>query len=435
MVTGDNALTALAVARSCGDGIFVHPGLPAYILDAHDGVVKVTSVESGKEIPLSMITSENWKSSTLVVTGAAFSILPSEVEATVHHAEDEEEGSALGITKEEVLQHVRIYARFNPREKQSVVRGLQQLGWSVAMAGDGANDSFALKQADAGISICSHIEVITDKSDKSTRAEIESAGEAEAAVPSIAAHFSTPVEDITAVRKLLSEGRGALATSMVVVRYMLAYGATQFASVAMVSIRNLDMTDAMYMWGDLFNVLPLSLLLTLTKASEILSPGIPETDLMNIRGFLGGNIIAALLMVMTQIFLYLLIRTQSFYSSGDESKAEYDRTIMFYTSSTQFVIIALALSHTYGGFRKPAYTNPPLVIAVAVLLVTNLVVILVDVPWIDSHFGLVNLPEYFCWIMVVTLLVLTLVYVLIEQVGFRHVKPFPKALQADLKVD
>lgn len=48
--------------------------------------------------------------------------------------------------------HVSIFARLLPSQKGVLVRLLQQRGQSVAMVGDGANDTVALKAADVGIS-------------------------------------------------------------------------------------------------------------------------------------------------------------------------------------------------------------------------------------------------------------------------------------------
>ncbi|CAG2058495.1 unnamed protein product [Timema podura] len=46
-----------------------------------------------------------------------------------------------------------VFARMNPDQKQHLVQELQQLGYYVAMCGDGANDCGALKAAHAGISL------------------------------------------------------------------------------------------------------------------------------------------------------------------------------------------------------------------------------------------------------------------------------------------
>ena len=77
----------------------------------------------------------------------------------------------------------------SPDDKAVLVELIQDtLEIQVGMCGDGANDCGALKQADAGISL----------------------SEAEA---SIAAPFTSQVQDISCVLTLLREGRAALTTT------------------------------------------------------------------------------------------------------------------------------------------------------------------------------------------------------------------------------
>lgn len=77
----------------------------------------------------------------------------------------------------------------SPDDKAYLVEELQKnLKVEVGMCGDGANDCGALKQADIGISL----------------------SESEA---SIAAPFTSKVQDISCVVRVLREGRAALTTS------------------------------------------------------------------------------------------------------------------------------------------------------------------------------------------------------------------------------
>ena len=89
-----------------------------------------------------------------------------------------------------MLERAQVFARMRPEDKASLVAYLQGINRKalVGMCGDGANDCAALKTADVGISL----------------------SEAEA---SIAAPFTSKIQDISCVIKVLREGRAALVTS------------------------------------------------------------------------------------------------------------------------------------------------------------------------------------------------------------------------------
>lgn len=83
----------------------------------------------------------------------------------------------------------QVFARMSPLDKEWLVESLKEvLDQQIGMCGDGANDCGALKTADVGISL----------------------SEAEA---SIAAPFTSKVQDIGCVITLLREGRCAMTTS------------------------------------------------------------------------------------------------------------------------------------------------------------------------------------------------------------------------------
>jgi magnesium-transporting ATPase (P-type) len=95
MVTGDYEITAFSIARQIGI---------------------VTSVDAE------------------VITGAKLSEMPDDV------------------LKEKLKKEV-IFARVNPEHKFRIVSAYKELGYIVAVTGDGANDAPALKQADIGIAM------------------------------------------------------------------------------------------------------------------------------------------------------------------------------------------------------------------------------------------------------------------------------------------
>ena len=66
-------------------------------------------------------------------------------------------GDQIDNLSDEVLDHLisntRIFARATPEHKLRLVRSFKRLGYVVAVTGDGVNDALALKQADVGIAM------------------------------------------------------------------------------------------------------------------------------------------------------------------------------------------------------------------------------------------------------------------------------------------
>ena len=110
------------------------------------------------------------------ITGKAFKILASRKEENPY-------------VFNSVLAKCQVFARMSPDDKAELVESLaDNLDIHVGMCGDGANDCGALKTAAVGISL----------------------SEAEA---SIAAPFTSKVQDIRCVVTLLREGKAAMITS------------------------------------------------------------------------------------------------------------------------------------------------------------------------------------------------------------------------------
>lgn len=119
MVTGDNILTATAIAKECGI-------LPAdYKGDSEFAKYEVT-------------------------TGPIFA-------ATVGGIENPGSGEAEVVAnKEEFMmyrKHLKVLSRSRPDDKYLLVTGLKQFGDVVAVTGDGTNDAMALKKADVGFAM------------------------------------------------------------------------------------------------------------------------------------------------------------------------------------------------------------------------------------------------------------------------------------------
>jgi cation-transporting ATPase 13A3/4/5 len=98
-----------------------------------------------------------------------------------------------------VCLKAQVFARMSPLDKELLIKSLQEvLDENIGMCGDGANDCGALKTADIGISL----------------------SEAEA---SIAAPFTSAIQDISCCVTLLREGRCSMTTSFQAFKFIELY--------------------------------------------------------------------------------------------------------------------------------------------------------------------------------------------------------------------
>jgi cation-transporting ATPase 13A1 len=138
MITGDNPLTAIHVAR---DVEIVDR--EALILDlkenpAHEADLEWRTVDETKIIPVDPtepLDQSLLDSYDICITGAALKQLMSQP------------------SWKQLVQHAWVYARVSPLQKEFIVTSLRGLGYTTLMAGDGTNDVGALKQAHIGVAL------------------------------------------------------------------------------------------------------------------------------------------------------------------------------------------------------------------------------------------------------------------------------------------
>ena len=124
------------------------------------------------------------------------------------------------------------------------------------MCGDGANDCSALKTADMGVSL----------------------SEAEA---SIAAPFTSQIQDISCIPIVLREGRAALTTSFQCFKFIELYSMIQFTTVTLLYFIGSNLTDPQYLYIDLIILVPLSMLMGQTAPYSHLTPHLPSGSLIS----------------------------------------------------------------------------------------------------------------------------------------------------------
>ncbi|KAF8444715.1 hypothetical protein L210DRAFT_3040504 [Boletus edulis BED1] len=379
MITGDNPLTAVSVARECS---LINPAAhifaPEFIQGSattplsklewscmDDPPWKLDDYSLRPLAPPSHTVTEDQIANhdySLVVTGDVFRWM-------INYAPLE--------TLERMLVKTQVFARMSPDEKNEVVERLQAMGYTVLMCGDGANDCAALKAADVGISL----------------------SEAEA---SVAAPFTSNIPDISCVIEVIKEGRAALVTSFSCFKYMALYSLIQFTTVTLLYSFASSLGDFQFLYIDLFVIIPVAVSMGWTLPFPKLYTKRPTASLVSkkvLTSLLGQVVVTS----GVQLFTFLWVRRQEWYTpppsvenpnSGEGvhlNATNYENTVLFLVSCFQYVLVAAVFS-IGPPYRKPMWTNGWLMVSIITLSLLNLFLLLRPLKGLEPILELMPIP-------------------------------------------
>ncbi|XP_014236851.1 cation-transporting ATPase 13A2 isoform X1 [Trichogramma pretiosum] len=416
MVTGDNMLTALSVARDCD---IVKPGVPVIAVTAvsqpnHAKPTlyfsrSYTQGSQGQSSPTplagegdfseitdinSVVSLETIESGGVYANnnhraGAVMNYISDDIEKNGKVQKNSRKNdyvfSLTGKTWATIKQYYpelipkistrgTIFARMSPDQKQQLVQELQALGYYVAMVGDGANDCGALKAAHTGISL----------------SDTES---------SVASPFTSRDTNISCVLSVIREGRAALVTSFGIFKYMAGYSLIQFVSVLLLYSIGSNLTDIEFLYIDLFIISIFAFFFGKTKAYEgPLHKNPPLTSLMSATPILSLTLQIALVGIFQYLSLFSLRQTADFkpfqpkeHEDKDDVGCMENYTI-FIMSSLQYIIMAVVFSKGRP-YRQPMYTNYGLLGSFIVLTMFSAYITLIPFQQLAEWFELVLPPE------------------------------------------
>ncbi|KAL0956491.1 hypothetical protein HGRIS_002636 [Hohenbuehelia grisea] len=375
MITGDNPLTAVSVARECAlinqaSYIFAPtfirggPSTPASKLDwaCMDDLHWKLDDYSLKPLtppPHHAAGDDEYQDYSLVVSGDVFRWM-------INHAPLE--------TLQRMLVKTQIFARMSPDEKNEVVERLQSLGYTVLMCGDGANDCAALKAADVGISL----------------------SEAEA---SVAAPFTSAVPDIGCVLDVIKEGRAALVTSFSCFKYMALYSLIQFTTITLLYSFASSLGDFQFLYIDLFIIIPVAVTMGRTLPYPRIHYKRPTANLVS-KKVLASIIGQIVITSAFQFWAFFWVRRQEWYrpppkehevGDGKLESTNYENSALFLVSCFQYILVAAVFS-IGPPYRKSMVTNGWLMASLAVLTLFNVLVLLSPPQPIIVVLELMTLP-------------------------------------------
>ncbi|XP_073751492.1 polyamine-transporting ATPase 13A3 isoform X3 [Callorhinus ursinus] len=416
MVTGDNMLTAVSVARDCGMILPQDKVIIAEALPPKDGkVAKInwhyadtltqcsnSSAIDSEAIPIKLVHDSL---EDLQVTRYHFAMNGKSFSVILEHFQD---------LAPKLMLHGTVFARMAPDQKTQLIEALQNVDYFVGMCGDGANDCGALKRAHGGISL----------------SELEA---------SVASPFTSKTPSISCVPNLIREGRAALMTSFCVFKFMALYSIIQYFSVTLLYSILSNLGDFQFLFIDLAIILVVVFTMSLNPAWKELVAQRPPSGL--ISGALLFSVLSQIIICIGfQSLGFFWVKQQPWYEVWQpQSDAcnttrslywnsshlynetnldthniqNYENTTVFFISSFQYLIVAIAFSKGKP-FRQPCYKNYFFVVSVIILYVFILLIMLHPVASIDQVLQIVCVPYQWRVTMLMIVLVNALVSIMVE---------------------
>ncbi|XP_077572941.1 polyamine-transporting ATPase 13A3 isoform X2 [Stigmatopora nigra] len=388
MVTGDNMLTAISVARDCG---MILPQDTVIISDAfppHDGqTARITWRCADKQNVVADLEDVN-----ISLVNICHEEKPKEQER-YHFAMN---GKSFAVILEhfpdmlpKLVLHGTVFARMAPDQKTQLIEALQDVDYYVGMCGDGANDCGALKRAHSGISL----------------SELEA---------SVASPFTSRTPNISCVPSLIREGRAALVTSFCVFKFMALYSIIQYISVTLLYSIMSNLGDFQFLFIDIAIILVVVFTMSLNPAWKELVSQPPPSGLIS-APLLFSVLSQILICFGFQIFAFIWVQYQPWYTVwtplsdacnvssqknisvlndtnvDDHNIQNYQNTSLFYVSCFQYLIVAVVFSKGKP-FRQPSYKNWPFVATTVILYVFLLTNMFYPAEDIDEFLQIVCIP-------------------------------------------
>ncbi|XP_018321676.1 probable cation-transporting ATPase 13A3 isoform X2 [Agrilus planipennis] len=370
MITGDNILTALSVARECG------------IIEQSQRVIDVSVIH--------LKETDEYK---IIYNDAGFKNDVDVMDSIVVENDDPESGksrknycySMTGSTwalirkyfpqeMESIVVSGVVFARMTSDQKQQLVQELKMYGYYVGMCGDGANDVGALKAAHVGISL----------------SEEES---------SVASPFTSKETNISCVVHIIREGRAALVTSFGVFKFMVCYSLAEFTSVIILYGVDSNLTSLQFLFIDVFLGLQFASVFGKTRAYKgPLCKTPPKSSLLGFTPLM-SIILQILLIAIFQTAAFLIIQEFDWFTPFEFDPetphffSGFENYAVFCVSTFQYIIIAVVFSKGKP-YREPLYTNKLFMMSIVMSTLVCSYITLFPADRLAQEFELIIPPLY-----------------------------------------
>ncbi|KAG5867045.1 hypothetical protein JTB14_022162 [Gonioctena quinquepunctata] len=421
MVTGDNILTAISVAKDCD---IVTPGQTIISINCDDNeppnlYYTLTSTKNALPTDVSILTNsasavslETVESQVQTITNSLAQTGSKRPSVMLNNYRFAMTGKVWAVIREyysdllpRICSRGNVFARMAPDQKQQLVQELQSLGYCVAMCGDGANDCGALRAAHTGISL----------------SEAES---------SVASPFTSRNPNINCVLQVIKEGRAALVTSFGIFKYMASYSMCQFVTVLLLYSIESNLTDFEFLYIDLAMISVFAFFFGRTESYPgKLVKETPLSSLVSLSPVLSLLFQIALVLIF-QVAAFEHLKSEPWYSPLNTTKEEVacvENYTLYTVSSFQYIILAIVFSKGYP-YRKSIFSNSGFIVSIIIMTGFSCYLALSPTEFLINTFQLV-LPDDFNFRLYLLgyafanfILSLLVEYLIVEKVFFQRLR-------------
>lgn len=246
---------------------------------------------------------------------------------------------------ERSAKEVKIYARTNPEGKLRIIQALQRSGLSVAVTGDGVNDSLALKQAEVGVAM--------------GRTGTEVAKEA-ADIILLDDNYSTLI-------KAIEEGRTIFANALKAIRYLVSTNVAELLVIMIALLLGLPspLLPAQILWINLISDGLPAISLALDPKDPTAMSRAPRNKNKKLLDFNSLGMLMIIGLVVSMIALLVFV-----YVLGNSGDIVLARTWTFTTIIMLQLIVAFIIRGNHKTFNFKLLWAVLLSLAIQVMILT-----------------------------------------------------------------
>jgi cation-transporting P-type ATPase 13A2 len=124
----------------------------------------------------------------------------------------------------------------------------------------------------------------------------------------------------------------------------------QFTSVTLLYQIGANLSDAQFLYIDLFMIIPLSIFMGQTEAYKSLTPHLPSGSLLSLP-VLTSVLGCVVIQFGVQVFMFFFVRKWSFYheivinpEDENDNTLSYENTAIVFVSNFQYLIVCMVFS-------------------------------------------------------------------------------------------